>query len=90
MKTMNLNKIENEDLLLDLISNDRVGEFTAIIDTLDYLYDKRNVSFDEVSSLIGYMDLTSLESTDSEEKIRDLIEKSEFECAGINYKVAGI
>lgn len=90
MKTMNLNKIENEDLLLDLISNDRVGEFTAIMDTLDYLYDKRNVSFDEVSSLIGYMDLTSLESTDSEEKIRDLIDKSEFECAGINYKVAGI
>ena len=36
------------------------------------------------------MDLTSLESTDSEKKISDLIDKSEFECAGINYKVAGI
>lgn len=90
MKTMNLNEIANEDLLLDLISNDRVGEFIGVTDALDCLIKKSDASFDDVSSLIGYMDLTSLESTDSEEKISDLIDKSEFECAGINYKVAGI
>lgn len=90
MKTMNLNEIANEDLLLDLISNDRVGEFIGVTDALYCLIKKSDASFDEVSSLIGYMDLTSLESTDSEEKISDLIDKSEFECAGINYKVAGI
>lgn len=87
---MNLNEIANEDLLLDLISNDRVGEFIGVTDALDCLIKKSDASFDDVSSLIGYMDLTSLESTDSEEKISDLIDKSEFECAGINYKVAGI
>ena len=87
---MNLNEIANEDLLLDLISNDRVGEFIGVTDALDCLIKKSDASFDDVSSLIGYMDLTSLESTDSEEKISDLIDKSEFEYKGVNYKVAGI
>lgn len=90
MKMMNLNEIANEDLLLDLISNDRVGEFIGVTDALDCLIKKSDASFDDVSSLIGYMDLTSLESTDSEEKISDLIDKSEFEYKGVNYKVAGI
>lgn len=90
MKTMNLNKIENEDLLLDLISNDRVGEFIGVIDALDCLIKKSDASFYDVSSLIGYMDLTSLESTDNEETISKLIDKSEFEYKGVNYKVAGI
>lgn len=87
---MNLNKIENEDLLLDLISNDRVGEFIGVIDALDCLIKKSDASFYDVSSLIGYMDLTSLESTDNEETISKLIDKSEFEYKGVNYKVAGI
>lgn len=90
MKTMNLNEIANEDLLLDLISNDRVGEFIGVTDALDCLIKKSDASFDDVSSLIGYMDLTSLESTDNQETISKLIEKSEFEYKGVNYKVAGI
>ena len=90
MKTMNLNEIANEDLLLDLISNDRVVEFTSVTDALDCLIKKSDTSFDDVSSLIGYMDLTSLESTDNDETISKLIEKSEFEHKGVNYKVAGI
>lgn len=87
---MNLNEIANEDLLLDLISNDRVGEFIGVTDALDCLIKKSDASFDNVSSLIGYMDLTSLESTDNEGTISKLIEKSEFEYKGVNYKVAGI
>lgn len=87
---MNLNEIANEDLLLDLISNDRVGEFIGVTDALDCLIKKSDASFDDVSSLIGYMDLTSLESTDNQETISKLIEKSEFEYKGVNYKVAGI
>lgn len=87
---MNLNEIANEDLLLDLISNDRVGEFIGVTDALDCLIKKSDASFDDVSSLIGYMDLTSLESTDNEGTISKLIEKSEFEYKGVNYKVAGI
>ena len=87
---MNLNEIANEDLLLDLISNDRVGEFISVIDALDCLIEKSDASFDDVSSLIGYMDLTSLESTDNEETISKLIDKSEFEYKSVNYKVAGI
>jgi len=87
---MNLNEIANEDLLLDLISNDRVGEFISVIDALDCLIKKSDASFDEVSSLIGYMDLTSLESTDNEKTISKLIDKSEFKYKGVNYKVAGI
>lgn len=90
MKTMNLNEIANEDLLLDLISNDRVEEFIGVTDALDCLIKKSDASFDDVSSLIGYMDLTSLESTDNEETISKLIDKSEFEYKGVNYKVAGI
>lgn len=90
MKTMNLNEIANEDLLLDLISNDRVGEFIGVTDALYCLIKKSDASFDDVSSLIGYMDLTSLESTDNQETISKLIEKSEFEYKGVNYKVAGI
>lgn len=90
MKTMNLNEIANEDLLLDLISNDRVEEFIGVTDALNCLIEKSDVSFDDVSSLIGYMDLTSLESTDNEETISKLIDKSEFEHKGVNYKVAGI
>lgn len=87
---MNLNEIANEDLLLDLISNDRVGEFIGVTDALDCLIKKSDASFDDVSSLIGYMDLTSLESTDNQETISKLIDKSEFEYKGVNYKVAGI
>lgn len=87
---MNLDEITNEDLLLDLISNDRVGEFIGVTDALDCLIKKSDASFDDVSSLIGYMDLTSLESTDNEGTISKLIEKSEFEYKGVNYKVAGI
>ena len=87
---MNLNEIANEDLLLDLISNDRVEEFIGVTDALDCLIKKSDASFDDVSSLIGYMDLTSLESTDNEETISKLIDKSEFEYKGVNYKVAGI
>lgn len=90
MKTINLNEIANEDLLLDLISNDRVGEFIGVTDALDCLIKKSDASFDNVSSLIGHMDLTSLESTDNEGTISKLIEKSEFEYKGVNYKVAGI
>lgn len=90
MKTMNLNEIANEDLLLDLISNNRVGEFIGVTDALDCLIKKSDASFDDVSSLIGYMDLTSLESIDNEETISKLIDKSEFEYKGVNYKVAGI
>lgn len=90
MKTINLQAVDNEELLLDLISNDRVGEFVGVINALDCSDEQFVASSDEVLSLVGYMDLTSLKSTDNEETIGRLLNKAEFEYNGLNHKVAGI
>lgn len=85
-----LNEISNEGSLLEMVLNDRVDEFVRAIDyscclKTDLIYSKQ-----ELLSLIGFLDLTSLESVDDMNSIKCLIENSFFDYEGVRYLVAGV
>lgn len=85
-----LNGIKDEKELLQLVQNDRVGEFKQKIDK-DFADVENGVAKkEELLSLIRYLDLTSLEPTDNRETIRRLAERSVFVFEGKTYRVAGL
>ncbi len=85
-----INEIRDEELLLELVKSNRVGEFAHYIDECFPAKDLSLASIDYLLSLINYLDLTSLESTTCFDDIRQLIVQSDFKYKGLKYSVAGI
>lgn len=79
-----------EDILLDLIRNNREEDFNKIIDSDFALKKDFACKKEDLLRLIKYLDLTSLESTDNNDSIKNLIEKSSFEYDGVKHLVAGV
>ncbi len=90
MERIKPNTLSEEELLLELIQNDRVGEFAKKIDELFPAKKTSESSVERLLSLFQYLDLTSLESTTCVDTIKQLVEQSEFEYGGVKYSVAGI
>ncbi len=85
-----INKILNEDKLLDLIYNNNVSKFKTYVDEE---FSKKELSYynsEQILSLIKYLDLTSLKTTDNLTNIIDFIKNSSFEFNGGSYNVGGI
>lgn len=81
--------IENEHLLCELIKKNDTDGFNQIIDSCFVKTDTKWQK-EDLLGLIKYLDLTSLSSTDNNDSIKSLIEKSEFEYNDIKHLVAGV
>lgn len=81
--------IENEHLLLEKIKKNDTDGFNQIIDSCFVKTDTKWQK-EDLLGLIKYLDLTSLSSTDNNDSIKSLIEKSEFEYNYVKYLVAGV
>ncbi len=85
-----INKILNEDKLLDLIYNNNVSEFNTYVNKEFCSKELSFYSSEEILSLIKYLDLTSLKTTDNSINIIDFIKSSSFKFKGETYNVGGI
>lgn len=82
--------IENEHLLCELIKKNDTEGFNQIIDSCFALNPGTKWQKEDLLGLIKYLDLTSLSSTDNNDSIKSLIEKSEFEYNDVKHLVAGV
>ena len=82
--------IENEHLLCELIKKNDTDGFNQIIDSCFALNPGTKWQKEDLLGLIKYLDLTSLSSTDNNDSIKSLIEKSEFEYNDVKHLVAGV
>ena len=72
-----LNNIVDEEALLSFVISDKRDDFVKMVDN-NFVKPITDTKVDELLSLIHYLDLTSLESTDNKESIKSLIEKATF------------
>ncbi|MEE1096939.1 MAG: deoxyribose-phosphate aldolase [Bacteroidales bacterium] len=84
-----LNNIVDEEALLSFVISDKRDDFVKMVDN-NFVKPITDTKVDELLSLIHYLDLTSLESTDNKESIKSLIEKATFKYHDLEYRVAGI
>ncbi len=85
-----LNGIECEDLLLQLVENDDVDLFKQKVDALSFAWFADKPSNDDLLSLIGFLDLTSLADTENDLSIKRMSDASVFDYKGESYTVAGV